>query len=166
MNAERLDPESEQIREVFARFGLAIYNAQGLERALVIILATKYGPGPSRITRTQLDKIFERLESKTLGHLVDKIVRHISEDEQARLEKALRVRNWLAHEYFWERATTVVSETGRSSMVDELQEAADEFRALDILFTEKTMEWGATVGVTRDLVQKEVERLLKPLSDS
>ena len=166
MNAERLDPESEQIREVFARFGLAMYKAQCLERELVIILATKYGPGPSKITRTQLDKIFECLESKTLGHLVRTIVPEISDDEQARLKKALGIRNWLAHGYFWERATEFASESGRASMIEELQEAADEFGALDKLFTERTIEWGETIGVTRELLEKELERLLQPPSDS
>ena len=166
MNAERLDPESEQIREVFARFGLAMYNAQGLERELVIILATKYGPGPSRITKTQFDRIFERLESKTLGHLVDKIAPEISEDEQARLKKALEMRNWLAHGYFWERAIEFPSESGRSSMIEELQEAADEFDALDKLFTARTLEWGEAFGITRELLEKELERLLQPPSDS
>ena len=34
-----LDPESEQIREVYAFFGLAIYNAQSLERELAMVLA-------------------------------------------------------------------------------------------------------------------------------
>ena len=166
MNTENLDPESEQIREVFGRFGLAMYNAQCLERELVIILATKYGPGPSKITRAQLGSIFDDLESKTLGHLVGKIFREISDDEQARLKKALTTRNWLVHGYFWERATEFASQSGRASMVEELQEAADEFAALDNLFTERTIEWGETVGITRESLEKQLARLLQPLSDA
>lgn len=165
MNTEHLDPESEQIREVFARFGLAMYAAQCLERQLVIILATKYGPGPSKTTRTQFDRIFDDLGSKTLGNLVGKVFNNISDAEQVRLKKALALRNWLAHEYFWERASEFASPSGRASMVKELQEAADGLFALDSLFKERTIEWGETIGVTRESLQKALERLLQPLSD-
>lgn len=34
-----MDPESEQIREVYARYGLAMFQAQCLERALAMTLA-------------------------------------------------------------------------------------------------------------------------------
>ena len=51
-------------------------------------------------------------------------------------------------------------------MIEELQEAADEFGALDKLFTERRIEWGETIGVTRELLEKELERLLQPPSDS
>ena len=35
-----LDPESEEIREVYAFFGLAIYQAQCLEKQLAMVIAT------------------------------------------------------------------------------------------------------------------------------
>ena len=99
-----MDPESEP-REVFARFGLAMYLAQCLERQLALILATKYGPGPTKITRTEFDNILADLFSRTLG-LVTKIgkLAELGEDEKEQLQKALNKRNWLAHRYFWERA--------------------------------------------------------------
>ena len=51
-------------------------------------------------------------------------------------------------------------------MIEELQEAADEFDALDKLFTARTLEWGEAFGITRELLEKELERLLQPPSDS
>lgn len=38
---EYIEPELDQIREVYARFGLAMYQAHCLERQLAIILATR-----------------------------------------------------------------------------------------------------------------------------
>ncbi len=35
-NVEFIDPESHQVREVYAHFGLAMYYAQGLERAVAL----------------------------------------------------------------------------------------------------------------------------------
>ena len=163
MNRWHMDPESEQTREVFARFGLAMYLAQCLERQLALILATKYGPGPTKITRTEFDNILADLFSRTLGRLVTKIgkLAELGEDEKEQLQKALNKRNWLAHRYFWERAAAFISESGRESMIKELQEAACSFQALDELFTNRTIEWRETVGITQQSVDKELERLVR-----
>ena len=163
-----IDPESEQIREVYARFGLAMYRAQCLERQLAIILATKYGPGPTRISCTELDNIFEGLFSRTLGQLVREVVTlaGLGKDEEERLENALEKRNWLAHRYFWERAVEFLSESGRTSMINELQDATYLFDTLDEFFTNKTMEWGDSFGITQQLVEKELERLIRDREDS
>ena len=163
-----MDSESEQIRDVYAYFGLAMYQAQALERQLAIILATKYGPGPKRITRGQFDNLLEGLFSKTLGHLVESIseVADLSEDEEERLREALTKRNWLAHRYFWERAAEFMSDSGRVSMVEELRDTATLFEALDKLFTSRTNEWGESIGVTRQTVDKHLERLLGGLEES
>ena len=109
MTVEHIDPESAQIREVYAYFGLAMYQAQCLERQLAMILATKYGPGPTRITSREFDALLERLFRRTLGHLVNEIgaLVEVSEDEKEQLRDALSKRNWLAHHYFWNRAVEV-----------------------------------------------------------
>ena len=73
MISRHMEPESEQIKDVFARFGLAIFEAQALERQLAIIVATKYGPGPTKISRTEFDNILESLFTRTLGQLVNEI---------------------------------------------------------------------------------------------
>ena len=140
MNQGHLDPESEHIREVYAHFGLAMYMAQCLERGLAVTLATRYGPGPTKISRTQYDELLEKLFSRTLGQLVKEIGRlaELNANERDQLQEALSKRNWLAHRYFWERTIDLVSESGRASMIKELQEATDSFQALDDLFTKKT----------------------------
>ena len=154
-----LDPESEQIREVYAWCGLAMYLAQSLERELAMVLATKYGPGPTKITRGQFDDLLENLFSRTLGQLVRDIreLANLSEDETEQLQAALDTRNWLAHRYFWERAVDFMSESGRESMIEELQEAAHAFQTLDELFTKRTMEWGKSYGFTQENLDKEVK---------
>ena len=95
--------------------------------------------------------------------LVTKIgkLAELGEDEKEQLQKALNKRNWLAHRYFWERAAAFISESGRESMIKELQEAACSFQALDELFTNRTIEWRETVGITQQSVDKELERLVR-----
>ena len=40
-------------------------------------------------------------------------------------------------------------------MIKELQEAACSFQALDELFTNRTIEWRETVGITQQSVDKD-----------
>ena len=157
-----LDPESEQIRDVYAHFGLAMYQAQCLERQLAIILATRYGPGPTKLSRTELDEKFDDLFSKTLGQLVNEVGRlaKLTKDEEKRLQEALSKRNWLTHRYFWERAIEFLSESGRASMIRELKATTHSFNTLDELFTNKTIEWARTVGITQQTLDKELERIV------
>ena len=163
-----MEPDPELTREVFARFGLAMYRAQCLERELAIILATKYGPGPFNVSRTEFNSIFEKLFSKSLGQLVSNITQlsALSEDEEERLKAALEKRNWLVHRYFWERVVDLLSYSGLASMIDELQDTADIFESLDELFTTKTREWGESVGISKELVNEHLERLIKDRDDS
>ena len=159
---EHIDDVSEQVKEVYAYFGLAMYKAQCLERQLAIVLATRYGPGPTKMTNAEFDDLLEGLFSKTMGRLVRDIgaLAQLSEGEKEWLQQALSKRNWLAHRYFWERARDFLSQSGRAAMIQELQQAVDSFDALDKLFTTKAMEWAAPLGITEQLVEREVERLL------
>lgn len=160
---EHIDGVSEQVKEVYAYFGLAMYMAQCLERKLAITLATRYGPGPTEITRAEYDDLLNRLFSRTLGQLVRDIgkLAELNPEEEERLQRALRKRNWLAHRYFWERAADFFSEAGRVLMIRELQEAVKTFEALDQLFVRKTMEWAEPRGITHQSIEQEMERLLR-----
>ena len=167
MTVEHIDPESAQIREVYAYFGLAMYQAQCLERQLAMILATKYGPGPTRITSREFDALLEGLFRRTLGHLVNEIgaLVEVSEDEKEQLRDALSKRNWLAHHYFWNRAVEFLSESGRASMIIELQEVAETFQALDQILTNRTVEWAETFGITQQSIDEHMERLFQGCTD-
>ena len=87
MTREHIDNVSEQVKEVYAYFGLAMYKAQCVERQLAMILATRYGPGPSKITRTEFDDLLESLFSNTMGWLIRDIgeLAKLSEGEREQL---------------------------------------------------------------------------------
>ena len=157
-----MDLEPEQNREVFARFGLAMYQAQCLERQLAIILATKHSPDPSRVAPEELEETFELQFSKTFGKLVEEIGKlvQLSDDECGRLNEALVKRNWLAHRYFWERAYDILTERGRAKMIQELQEVSDFLSSLDAVFTCRTFNIIERFGISEQTVNKEIERTI------
>lgn len=157
-----LDPESHQIREVYARFGLAMYQAQCLERTLAILMATVYGPGPQKSRRTQYDALLESNFRKTLGSFINQLRKRVSiaVDLELRLSEALEKRNWLAHNYFWERAPRFMKEEGRESMIKELQEIADYFAEIDSKLTMIVTEWGEKHGITEEVIQQQMETFM------
>ena len=171
MIQEPIELDAEQMREVYARFGFATYQAQCLERQLAIILATKYGPEPTRISSKEFSSVFEDLFSKSLGQLVRKITKFsdLSKDVEGRLQEALETRNWLTHRYFWERALDILSVAGRAKMIDELRAAADLLHSQNEFFTTKTDEYGKRFGINQRLIgntsndQSETENLIRNL---
>ena len=159
---EEIDPESREIREVYARYGLAMYQVQCVERQLAILLASEYGLGPRKITRSQYDQLLQSHFKKTLGglrhHLEKAVV--LPNDFEKTLRVALEKRNWLAHRYFWERAGHFVSEKGRSKMVLELQEAIDYFENLDTKLTEISDAWARRHNITSKDLERALERII------
>jgi hypothetical protein len=157
-----IDPESVQIREVYAQFGVAIYMAQALERTLGIALATVYRSGPRRITRGQYDSLLQSNFEKTLGQLVAKLRKSVAipRESEDMLSEALRKRNWLVHDYFWERAASFNRPEGRQSMIDELKTLIEYLEEVDARFTAIVEEWGDKHGVTQATVDREMKKLM------
>ena len=162
---EELDPVSAQIKEVYARFGLAVYQAQCVERQIAILLATKYGPGVHKITRTQYDELLRSLFKKTFGSLANRLRKsaHIPGDFEQSLEKALEYRNWLAHHYFWERAGHFSTEKGRLFMIAELQEIVDFLGDLDRRSNAMVKKWSGEHGVSEEAFEVEIEKLMQEI---
>ena len=161
-NVKLLDDESYQTREVFAHFGLAMYIAQGLERTLGIALATVYGPGSQKITRSQYDDLLESNFRKTLGRLITHIREtvELSEELERMLSEALEKRNWLAHNYFWDRAKTFMSKEGQHAMIEELKETVYFLTDVDSRFMEIIEQWGEKRGVTKEVLDRMMEELM------
>lgn len=162
-----MDAESEQIKEIYARYGLAMYFAQCLERGIAITLATVYGPGPSRITKHELDALLESHFEATLGKLLTRLRQHVavSDTLDAKLRTALDRRNWLAHHYFWERSGHFMTENGRSKMLAELDEAKELFSAIDSEFETITTSWCEAHGITQEMVDRWLKEITKESED-
>jgi hypothetical protein len=161
LTIEPIDPESHQVREVYAHFGLAVYHAQALERTLAMALATVYGP--TKMTRQKYRALVESKYEKTLGQLVGEIRKttNLPSNQTVLLKEALRKRNWLVHDYFWERAATFARQDGRGAMIRELNEAADFFLKVDKEFGRILRTWGEKRGVTQEQVNRAQKELLE-----
>ena len=156
---EDLPLYAKQNREVFARFGLAMYRAQCLE-IQIGQMAAIYDPKFAAMSPDERDRAFDEEREKMLGRLIERLAKRMRMPSvlRSRLIEAKKLRNWLAHRYFWERAKTILKPDGRDSMISELQEKADSFKALDTELTDFTAELLFRSGVAREEFESNLDR--------
>jgi hypothetical protein len=127
---EAIDPESAHVREVYARFGLAVYHAQCFEHGLANLNLTAHLVGAKGIIPTQeqwealVDEVLDRSFEKTLGNLIKELKNVISIDAHALgyILEAKAVRDELCHRFFREHAEDFLTSTGRDRMLLKLEQ--------------------------------------------
>ncbi|MGA2233972.1 MAG: hypothetical protein ABSG23_00645 [Terriglobales bacterium] len=160
-----LDPESEQIREVCARFGLAVYSAQCLERELAMLLAAS--GTPEYFTAWDYDDRLAGNFDSTFGALVTMFAGTAGPTDKQlliELEKAVRDRNELVHGYFWNRSVEFASTEGRTQMLEELDHLVRSFDSLDAKVSVLVNDLMKKRGVTEDVVQAQFEKLMSGIA--
>jgi len=155
--------DAREIKEISALFGRVVFFIQAFERQLGITLASVCLSDPDAVMREQYDALLSRNFKKTLGQLFHKVKDdlNIPDDVKQEIEAALQLRNFLIHNYFWERMIEFNTSTGRQAMLEELDQACLVFQEVDSKVTAITMEWAAKRGVTEEDYARELEKLLK-----
>lgn len=168
MSIQRVDWESQtpsfedrQIREVYARFGLAVYFGQCVERQLGMMLATMYGEFSAIVTSDDFDRALEKEFDKTLGQMTRDLANAVDLPPafEGRLHHARRERNRLVHSYFWDRAASFANAEACEAMIAELQEAADFLSDFDDELKEVYQGWLDRFGISAERVRHEVAKL-------
>jgi hypothetical protein len=139
---EDIDPASWQTRQVFAKFGLAMYQGQVLEHEIVnLIVWSGIGAGIYR-TPDEMETADGEMFGKTMGTLKTVLLsRRIDLGHlQGDLIKAVKLRNFLAHKYFRERAAAFTTYDGREMMIAELDSAVALFGQVDADLTPFTLK--------------------------
>lgn len=127
-------PESEQSKELFAYFGLAVYYCQALEQQLTnLLLLTKLSQGKTP-TEADLTDLYQRKLSNSLGQLIKEIQHHFpfSEEETNQLQAVWKQRNHIVHDYFKERIQETFTPAGRAHMIRELKRFKNKASRLEI----------------------------------
>jgi hypothetical protein len=139
MPEEVTPEESEQLKELYAHVGAAMSRAADLEVGLIhALLAIDFlsaytekiqREGVQNFDRPTYEPEFDRFfavhQKLPMGELINRFERLAGSETNlaAQLREALKIRNFLAHHFFRERAATILSWTGRTSMIDELRSA-------------------------------------------
>ncbi len=172
---EELDPESYQIREVFAYFGRATFTAQCLEQAIIQNLVffdhfpKAIGTIKDKETWTARFDSFEAAElRRTLGMLIKRLRAEgqVTTSIEEHLDEVLEKRNWLAHRYFNERAVEFSQTDGRAKMLEELQDVYDLFRKVEVMINEITRPVSLKYGMTDEILDQITSDMIKQYKEA
>ncbi|MFN7957373.1 MAG: hypothetical protein U0P46_03455 [Holophagaceae bacterium] len=164
------DEISEQIKTVYAHFGLAIYLAQCLEHqivnSMVVIDLLPNFPWKQKSREDwykQHDQYNEEQFTKTLGRLIRdlKSITQVPPEVESKLSFCLARRNFLAHHYFRERAIEFMTESGRQNMLTELENDQAMFRQADQQLHLLVEPLNLKYGITPEAVESARLELLK-----
>lgn len=153
--------EDEQRKEVYAYFGLAVYNAQVLEHQLINMLILVKVANKEKVNITEIDNLFDRYFLKTMGQLFDELMKTytLSENERKELREVLRLRNYIIHDYFKKKIWLMVTQKGRESIIKELICFENRVKKMDKRLVELATRYYKKVGVTEEIIEKEFEKL-------
>lgn len=156
-----LDDVDDQHREVFARFGLAVYMAQVFEHGAVNLLCV-LDMAEGRLTSAdEVDAHFDQLFADMLGKHVRRLTNR-GTLERADLDlctRALAARNRLAHRYWREEIVSMATEAGRQRMVDDLDAGRALFQGAIEALDRVLFAVGAALGFTPERVAEAAEQM-------
>jgi hypothetical protein len=104
-----------------------------------------------------MDRQFE----KTMGRMLTafRSVTTVPEELDRLLCQALQKRNWLAHDFFRERATQLLDSAGRNQMLAEIDECRAQFTAADQGLDAIVAPLRNAAGVTDDMLERAFQEL-------
>lgn len=155
-----IEMPEETIREVFTQFGVAYFHSEVLHRELCIISALVTFEKIEDVTRPRVEETLTHAFSLTLGQIVEKTKGLFPSDLQQQLEVALDRRNYLAHRFWFERNHLMFSEQGLLKLRQELIEITKLFSDLDEATTEYFMPKFRMMGLTDELLQERLSRII------
>jgi hypothetical protein len=170
---EESDDSGEHHKSVYAHFGAAMYFAQCLEHGLVnalvyLDLIPNHARSAQSSTEWQasVDGFMDRQFENTLGQLVRRLSRvaTVPTGLSTQLENALRLRNWLAHDYFRERATAWFSSDERDRMIEELERCRTTFQEADQLLDATFKPVRERYGLTDERLERAYDELRAELA--
>jgi hypothetical protein len=149
----------EEIKDVYAHFGLSYYMAEVMHRGLCNLYVLLQSPDAGN-TRLRVEEQMSYTFSTTLGELAPKVEAVFPEDIRPIIREAVERRNFLAHHFWYERVHLMVSSEGCSRMVEELEKDRVLFETVDRHTDLVTEEQHARVGITTELIDSALAETL------
>lgn len=162
--------QTEQCKEVYAHFGLAMYRAQCVEQSIIqlLIFFDFFRENvPIFESREKWEESFDLyngdLSAKTMGQLIKNLrnLGAIPVETGSKLGDALKNRNWLAHSFFVDHSLNFLSEAGRLKMIDELEACTSYFNEIEDVLNPITYKLCEKYGLTEEIRHETEQRMFK-----
>ena len=146
MMEEDIDPGEHHTREMYARYGLAMYFAQVIEAGIKNALVMGELADAQFATIEDFDVAAATNFKTVLGRLIEKFKPFMAADEPFvdDLQLALMTRNQLAHHFFWDHAPDAMTWDGRERMMRECDAATELFQEISTRLEAVVRAYSAT----------------------
>jgi hypothetical protein len=154
-------PTGEEIKEAYACFGLAYYLSECLHRGLCILYAHSQLPSPVNLTTNpRVEELYHTAYALTLGQVADQLNGVVDQDLFDKIMEATQRRNFLAHNFWFERVHLMASRVGLSQMLEELADFESFFSDLNSEVHAISRQWLAEIGVSDDEFQASLNQVM------
>jgi hypothetical protein len=158
------DIDSIEIREVYARYGLAMSQAQVLEHGMVNtvmvmrLLPTMTQHGDRTEWEAAFDRFYDDELAKTFGNMLQGIATlpDIPTRLMDRLRAAKERRDHLAHRFFREHDIDFMSPPGRTAMIAECEDLIELFTDVDRAIENWAAPQRERYGITKKWIEERV----------
>lgn len=150
--------EDDKAKEIYAHFGLAVFITQCLEQQAINMIAICRQAKQKLKTQEQVDSLWDNydLGSRTLGVLINEIKQlyNLTEQDTIELGEVLRLRNYIAHDYFRFNAELFYTDSGQKRMIKDFVEFRDRAKLLDSKLINYAKTYIDKVGLTDKRIQE------------
>jgi hypothetical protein len=162
------EPSTDEVKDVYAHFGLAYYSSSVLEHEIanaiftLELLEARVGVKTQEEWGAVVDTHFEESFEKTLGKLKTRLAGHQQRSltlasVMPYLERCVAERNFLAHHFWRESAAQWFTRKGREFMVQRLEKARELFSETDKKLEAAIQPFAHRFGFTAELERRELE---------
>ena len=161
LGREKIDRESWLGRQVFAYFGLAMYWAQCIEHGIANVVAATGQREGTITTQDEFANDHAAMLRKTMGHARTELLKRRPDliEFEDKLRHAVKLRNFLAHDYFRERTAAFMTTEGKEAMVRELERAVEFMESVNDDFVALSLDMVEAMGATEEVLSEIYERL-------
>lgn len=147
-----MEPSSDDIKEVYAQFGLAYYLGEVLHRGLCHLYLGLRSPEEGR-TQPRIEELMREAYAETFGGIFNKVRYALQDELAATLGKAVERRNYLAHQFWFEQVHMLSSAEGAHALVVQLAESTAEFERINSEVERLTRADLYRLGITGDTLE-------------
>ncbi len=125
-----MEPSSEDIKEVYAQFGLAYYLGEVIHRGVCHLYLGLHCHDQG-MTRLRIEELMREAYAETLGGILNKVRHALSADLETRLGWALEKRNYLAHHFWFDEVHQLSTAEGAHELAEQLAEIIAKFDSIN-----------------------------------
>jgi len=157
--------EDDKVKDVYAHFGSAVYYAQVLEQQSINMIAACKQTENNLTKEEDVEALWNEydLGSRTFGKLIIEIKKlyQIKEEDALELKEVLKLRNYIAHDYFRFNVELFYNESGQKRMIKDFINFQEKAKSMDKKLLKYLKLYIDRIGLTDEYISNILEETKK-----